>query len=123
MNKIKSFKDLRVWQKGIEIVIDAYALTKKFPKEELYSLTTQIKRSAVSIPSNIAEGQGRNSTKDFLRYISIAYGSLLELETQVSISEMLGYLSGNETRFLLEKCAEVGRLVNGLRNSLERKIT
>lgn len=120
---LKHYRELIVWQKAMELVKSTYELTAKYPSTEAYGLTGQMRRAAVAIPSNIAEGQGRNSTKDFLRYISIAYGSLLELETQISISEMLGYLSGNETRFLLEKCAEVGRLVNGLRNSLERKIT
>jgi four helix bundle protein len=107
----------------MELVKYVYELTAKFPREELYGLTSQIRRAAVSVPSNIAEGQGRNSTKEFLRHISIAYGSLMETETQGLISQMLGYITAEETNLLLEKSAEVGRLTNGLVNSLERKLS
>lgn len=119
---IKYYRELIAWQKAMELVKSVYELTAYFPKEEIYGLTGQMRRAAVAIPSNIAEGQGCNSTKDFLRFISISYGSLLELETQISISEMLNYLASEETNLLLGKCAEVGRLVNGLRNSLEKKL-
>ncbi len=106
----------------MELVKLVYESTGKFPKEEIYGLTGQMRRAAVAIPSNIAEGQGRSSTKDFLRFISVSYGSLLELETQISISEMLKFLTSEEAKLLLEKCAEVGRIVNGLRVSLEKKL-
>lgn len=119
---IKHYRELIVWQKAMELVKLVYELTAKFPKEELFGLTGQMRRASVAVPSNIAEGQGRNTTKDFLRFIAIGYGSLLELETQTLISEMLKYLISEETNLLLEKCAEVGRLVNGLKNSLERKL-
>ena len=116
------FEKLIVWQKAMELVKLVYELTSKFPKEELYGLTGQMRRSAVSIPSNIAEGQGRNSTKDFIRFLAIAYGSLMELETQILISDMLEYVTKAETNLLLDKSAEVGRLLNGLTNSLEQKL-
>lgn len=119
---VQHYRQLIVWQKAMELVKMVYELTAKFPKEELFGLTGQMRRASVAVPSNIAEGQGRNSTKDFLRFVSISYGSLLELETQTFISEMLKYLTSEETNLLLEKCAEVGRLANGLKSSLERKL-
>jgi four helix bundle protein len=97
-------------------------LTRKFPKEELYGLTLQMRKAVVSIPSNIAEGQGRNSTKEFLRHLFIAYGSLAELETQGLVAEMQNYITAKESVELTEKIAEEGRLLNGLINSLERKL-
>ncbi|MCU0239067.1 MAG: four helix bundle protein, partial [Pyrinomonadaceae bacterium] len=99
-----------------------YDLTRKFPKEELYGLTLQMRKAVVSIPSNIAEGQGRNSTKEFLRHLFIAYGSLAELETQGLVAEMQNYITAKESVELTEKIAEEGRLLNGLINSLERKL-
>ena len=119
---VQSYRQLIAWQKAMELVKLVYELTRKFPKEELFGLTLQIRKAVVSIPSNITEGQGRNSTKDFLRHLSIGYGSLLETETQGLIAEMQQYITAEETVELLEKSAEVGRLVNGLMNSLERKL-
>lgn len=119
---VQSYKQLIVWQKGMELVKFVYDLTRKFPKEELYGLTLQMWKAVVSIPSNIAEGQGRNSTKEFLRHLFIAYGSLLELETQGLVAEMQNYITAEESVELSEKIAEEGRLLNGLINSLERKL-
>jgi four helix bundle protein len=119
---VQSYRQLITWQKSMELVKYVYELTAKFPREELYGLTSQIRRAAVSVPSNIAEGQGRNSTKEFPHHISIAYGSLMETETQGLISQMLGYITAEETNLLLEKSAEVGRLKNRKLNSLERKL-
>lgn len=93
--KIKNFKDLRIWQKGIEVVKDIYILTKKFPKEELYGLTSQMRRSAVSIPSNIAEGFRRYHNKEYKQFLYITLGSCAELETQIIIANELDYI--NET--------------------------
>jgi len=120
---VQSYKQLIVWQKSMELVKYVYALTKKFPKEELFGLTLQIRKAVVSVPSNIAEGQGRNSTKQFLHHLSIAYGSLMETETQGLVAEMQSYITAEETVILLEKSAEVGRLLNGLMNSLEKKLS
>ena len=100
---VKSYRQLIVWQKAMELVKYIYDLTKKFPKEELYGLTSQIRRAAVSVPSNIAEGQGRDSTKEFLHHLSIAYGSLMETETQGLIAEMQCYITAEETIFTFRK--------------------
>jgi four helix bundle protein len=87
---VQSYRDLIVWQRSMELVGLVYELSRKFPNEELFGLTSQIRRAAVSVPSNIAEGQGRKSTKDFLRHLSISYGSLMETETHGQIAEMQG---------------------------------
>lgn len=117
---VRNYSELVAWQKAMDLVERIYAATKKFPKEELYGLTSQIRRAAVSIPSNIAEGQGRKSTKEFLHHLSIAYGSLREVETQVLIAGRLQYLGQEEINRLLELSAEVGRIINGLSQSLTR---
>jgi four helix bundle protein len=106
----------------MELVKLVYDLTRKFPKEELFGLTLQIRKAVVSVPSNIAEGQGRRSTREFTRHLSIAYGSLMETETQGMIAEMQLYITPDECAELLFRTAEVGKLVNGLSNSLERKL-
>lgn len=120
--KVQSYRELIVWQKAMELVKLVYDLTRKFPKEELFGLTSQIRKAVVSVPSNIAEGQGRRSTKEFLRHLSIAYGSLLETETQTIVAEMQNYISSEESSEVLQKAAEVGRLTSGLVNSLEEKL-
>jgi four helix bundle protein len=120
---VLSYRQLIAWQKAMELVKLVYQLTDKFPKEELFGLTLQVRKAVVSIPSNIAEGQGRSSTKDFLRHLSIAYGSLMETETQNLVAEMRKYITLKESSLVLEKSAEVGRLVNGLSNSLVKKLT
>jgi four helix bundle protein len=106
--------------KAMDLVENVYTASKLFPKEELYGLTGQIRRAVVSIPSNIAEGQGRKSSGDFARFLAIAYGSLREVETQIRIAERLGYLSKAESQDVLALASEVGRLLNGLSNSLKR---
>ena len=96
MNKIMTHKDLDVWKAAMELAKLVYLITSKFPKEELYGLTQQIRRSAVSIPSNIAEGAARNSRKEFIQFLHISLGSLAELETQLLLSEKLGFLKIKE---------------------------
>lgn len=123
MAKINSYKDLQVWQKAIQLVTDVYMLTKSFPKDEVYALTSQIRRAAISIPSNIAEGQSKRSTKDYIRFLNIAYGSCAELETQLCISTNLHYATSEQTQSLSEKGSEIGRMINGLINSLENSLT
>jgi four helix bundle protein len=118
--KLKSFQELIVWQKAMDLVEEVYRVSGGFPREELYGLTSQLRRAAVSIPSNVAEGQGRHTTADFLRHLSIAYGSLLELETQILIATRLTYLPMERCSAVLNKSGEVGRLMNGLRSSLAR---
>ena len=96
MNKIMTHKDLDVWKAAMELAKLVYLITSKFPKKELYGLTQQIRRSAVSIPSNIAEGAARNSRKEFIQFLHISLGSLAELETQLLLSEKLGFLQIKE---------------------------
>ena len=111
---IKEFKDLRIWQKGIEIVSDIYITTKKFPKEELYSLTSQIRRSAISIPSNIAEGFRRYHNKEYKQFLYIALGSCAELETQIVIAKNLKYITEGEEIELTEKLDHLCRMTSNL---------
>lgn len=106
----------------MELVKLVYDLTDRFPSEERFGLSLQIRKAVVSVPSNIAEGQGRNSTKEFINHLSIAYGSLMETETQNLIAEMRKYISVDESNAVMDKSAEVGRVVNGLSNSLFNKL-
>jgi len=116
--KVKNYQELIAWQKAMDLVEDVYKASKTFPREEVYGLTSQIRRAAVSVPSNIAEGQGRRTTSDFLRHLSIAYGSLREVETQILIASRLRYLGKGIVETVLLRAGEVGRLLNGLMNSL-----
>jgi four helix bundle protein len=119
--KIESFKDLMVWQKGIEVVSDIYALTKSFPKEELYGLTSQIRRAAISIPTNIAEGWGRGTTKNYIQFLEIARGSLYELNTLIIISYNLNYIIQENCGKIETKINEIGRMLNALITKLDSK--
>lgn len=112
------FKDLVAWQKAMDLVTEIYKVTDDFPKREVYSLTDQIRRAAVSIPSNIAEGQAHYSRREFLHFLRHAAGSLAELETQLLIAERLQYLDHPSTTELLQRVHEVGRILNGLIASL-----
>lgn len=114
----KIYSDLIVWQRAMDFVERVYEATRLFPKEEMYGLSSQLRRACVSIPSNIAEGQGRNSTKEFLHFLAIAYGSLREAETQILIAGRLKYLEQKQVTALMELTGEVGRLLNGLSKSL-----
>lgn len=111
---MSSYKELSVWQKSIQLVIDIYKLTKTFPKDEIYGLVSQMQRAAVSIPSNIAEGNERNSKKEFIHFLHIARGSLAELETQLVIAEKLNYINQNQSTQILNNCHEIGKMINGL---------
>ena len=111
---MSSYKELIVWQKSIQLVIDIYKLTEVFPKDECYGLVSQMQRAAVSIPSNIAEGNERNSNKEFAHFLYIAKGSLAELETQIIISEKLKFINTNQSTSILNSCHEIGRMINGL---------
>lgn len=119
--KVRHYQELIAWQKAMDLVADIYTSTKSFPREEIYGLTSQLRRAAVSVPSNIAEGQGRRTTADFIRHLSIAYGSLLELETQVIIATRLNYLSQKTCGDVIDKASEVGRILNGLISSLAKR--
>ena len=109
-----TYRDLKAWQSAMHLVQDIYRLTRTFPKEETYGLTSQLRKAAVSIASNIAEGKGRSSDKELLHFLSNAKGSLFEVETQIMIAESLGYLTRSLGEDILGKTAEVGRLLNGL---------
>jgi four helix bundle protein len=113
---MRGHKELIVWQKAMEMVTEIYRLTQNFPKEELYGLVSQMRRAAVSIPSNIAEGHGRQSKGEFRQFLGIARGSYAELETQIEIAKNLGFLANPNP--IDEQLAEVGRLLNGLLRSL-----
>ena len=118
---VKSYRELIVWQRATDLAESVYTMTCGFPRQEVYGLTSQVRRSAVSVASNIAEGQGRKSTRDFLNFLSIARGSLCETETQVLLAQRLGYLKGHDGSGLLSQAAEVGRLINGLARALSRR--
>ena len=118
--KVKNYQELIAWQRAMDLVEMVYKASRHFPREEIYALMSQIRRAAVSIPSNIAEGQGRRTTADFLRHLSIAYGSLREVETQILIAARLKYLTPAQVDSVMSSAGEVGRLLNGLMNSLSR---
>jgi four helix bundle protein len=109
-----------VWQRAMDLVEEIYKASQGFPREETYGLRSQIRRAAVSVPSNIAEGQGRRTTPDFLRHLSIAYGSLREVETQILIAARLRYIAEAKCAEIMQLAGEVGRLLNGLMASLIR---
>jgi len=118
---VRNYRELIVWQKAMDLVKEIYQITSRFPREEVYGLTSQMRRAAVSVPSNIAEGQGRKSTKEFLHHLSIAHGSLREIETQILIAERLDYISNEQVEPLMQQAADVGRLLNALYNSLSSR--
>lgn len=115
-----SHEDLIVWKKSMILVRDVYKVTERFPKTELFGITSQMRRSAVSIPSNIAEGSLRNSTKDFIRFIHISYGSAAELQTQIKISSMLSFGDSQENKKILIQVKEILMMLNGLLASLRK---
>lgn len=119
---MRSYRELKVWQLGMKLTKSVYLLTRRFPKEELYGLTSQARRAAVSIPSNIAEGHARDSTKDFLRHLSIVQGSLAELETQLILAESLEYCTETELAPLMDICDEERMMLSGLQRKLRSKL-
>jgi len=118
---IKSFKELTVWQEAMNLVEMAYSQTINFPKTEMYCLTSQIRRAAVSIPANIAEGYGRRSRNEYLQFLSIANGSIVELETHLLIAERLNFITREVSEQLQKQINFVGRLLSALRKSLNPK--
>lgn len=116
--KIQNFKDLIVWQKAMDLAEEIHLLSKAFPRDELYGLTSQIRRAAVSVPSNIAEGQARNSTAQFLQFLSISHGSRAEVETQLLLALRFQYLNQAQASQALDLLEDVKRLLHGLENSL-----
>ena len=117
---ISDYRDLEVWQLAMELVVGCHKCSASFPSEEKFGLTSQLRRAAVSVPANIAEGHGRASTKAFLNHLSIATGSLKEVETHLLIAIRLGYVTGDDVVPLLEMSSRVGRMLTGLKRSLDK---
>jgi four helix bundle protein len=118
----RNYRDLIAWKRSMNLVLEVYKASKHWPKEETFGLMNQVRRAVVSIPANIAEGQGRDSAKEFLRFLNIANGSLYEVETHLLIASQLGYLAQNDTDAITQQTSEVGRLLNGLMGSLRTRI-
>lgn len=118
---MKTHKDLDVWKKSIEFVTEIYKVSKDFPKEEIYGITSQIRRAAVSIPSNISEGAARSSDKEFAHFISIALGSVAETETQLIIVRNLGYLSEDDFKYLENTLTNIRKMTLGLKKFINDK--
>ena len=118
---IQSYRDLRVWENSMQLAKQCCFLTREFPREEIYGMTSQIRRAAASIPANIAEGSGRESTGDYVRFLRIAQGSLKELETHLILSTEVGLTRSENTELLLRTADEIGRMLRSLIRSLESK--
>ena len=120
--KISTYKDLVVWKKSIELVTVVYSISKKFPGEEKFGLISQLNRAAASIPCNIAEGWGRELSKNYLQFLRVARGSTMELETLLLISKNLDYIKAGEYQEITNQLEEVGKMLHGLIKSIENKI-
>ena len=118
---IRGYLYLEVWQKAMDLVVLCYQVTKRFPKSKIYGLASQLQRAAVSVPANIAEGRQRQHSREFLQHLSIASGSLAELETHIRIAGRLSYVGEDQTDKVLNKSAEVGKMLNGLQRSIKKK--
>jgi four helix bundle protein len=112
------YRDLKVWRLAMDLAEDVYKLCAEFPKHEVYGLSSQLQRATVSVPSNIAEGQARNSSKEFGHFLGIARGSLAELETQIMLAQRLGYMTTEKANPVLEKAEEIGKMLKGLQKSI-----
>lgn len=119
----KNHKELLVWQKAMQLVVDVYNLIRLLPKEETYGLSDQMRRAAISIPSNIAEGNARSSQKDMVHFLYIAQGSRAELETQLELCELIGYISKGRLEPVLMQTQEIGRMLSGLIKSTLQQIS
>jgi four helix bundle protein len=118
---VKSYRDLFAWHKSMSLVTEVYSVTNRFPRDEMYGLTSQLRRASVSIPSNIAEGHGRATRGEYIQFLCHARGSLCEVETQIFIARKLGYLTKEQGQVILSMTDELGRILNGLIASIERK--
>jgi four helix bundle protein len=119
---VRTYRDLSVWQRAMDLVVVAYQRTKRLPKDELYGLTSQIHGAETSIPANIAEGQGRRFTGEFLHLLGVARGSLIELETHMLVSHRFGFLNSSEVNECLDVAPQVSRMLSGLMRSLESRM-
>ena len=120
-SSIESYRDLQVWQRGVDLTERIYQATKPFPSDERFGLVAQLRRAAVSVPSNIAEGWGRMSTAEFIRFLSIAHGSLTEVETQIIVSHRLGFINDAVKRRVLDETTVERKMLRALIRSLERR--
>ncbi|MFO0427364.1 MAG: four helix bundle protein [Planctomyces sp.] len=118
---VSSYRDLIVWQKAMTLAVHCYSVTEHFPRDERFGIVSQMRRSSCSIPANIAEGHGRRSTGAFLNHLSIARGSLMELETHLILSEKLNFVSSATIEETLQMTSEISRMISGLMQSLERQ--
>lgn len=121
MGAIKSYRDLEVWKQAMDLVEQCYRLSERFPRSEEFGLRAQLRRSSISVPSNLAEGHGRSTTGDFVRHVSIAHGSLMELETQILIACRLHYLESVDTEALLERTEDISRMLSSLKRRLRER--
>lgn len=117
---LKNYKELNVWKKAYQLCLEIYQITKTFPKEEIYGLTSQLRRASVSVPSNIAEGYGRQTTKEYIQALYIAYGSICEMETQILLSKDLGYIQAKISEDLKQDIGNVERMLKALIKSLKK---
>ncbi|MGO8792543.1 MAG: four helix bundle protein [Terriglobia bacterium] len=118
-SRIRSYRDLRVWQEGMNLAENCYRLTKQFPKDELFGMTSQIRRASSSVPANIAEGYGRDSKGDYIQFLRISQGSLKEVETHLILCTRVGLLTKPETQSALEHCDRLGKMLHRLIRSLQ----
>ena len=117
--RIRSYRDLQVWQLGMDLAEACYLLTKRFPKDELFGMTSQIRRAASSVPANIAEGYGRDSKGEYVQFLRVGQGSLKELETHLTLSRRVGLMPESDTKNVLEECDHLGRMLHRLIRSLQ----
>ena len=120
---MKTYRDILVWQKSMAMVTKCYVITRQFPKEELFALSSQIKRCAVSIPSNIAEGYGRGTNKDYYRFLNISLGSLFELQTQIEIGYNLGFINQEDFNAIYQDSREIERMLSSFMAKIKTTIT
>jgi len=119
--EVRSFRDLRVWQGAMDLVEMIYKVSVDFPRHETYGLTSQLRRAAISVPSNIAEGHARKHTKEYLNFLSVAQGSLAELQTQIEIASRLGYVAKLDVQDVLSHSASLSKQLHALRNAIIRR--
>ena len=120
---MQGFRELRVWHSAMEFAKTAYRLTRTFPRSEMYGLTSQLQRAAVSVPANIAEGNARRHTREYLQHVSIARGSLAEVETYIELAVRFAYISTEQAAAALEQLQSIGRQLTALRNTLAEQVT
>ncbi len=120
--RVQSFRDLEVWKIAMDLAAECYRVTKAFPKDELFGMTSQIRPAAASIPANIAEGQGREHTKEFLHHLSIARGSLMEVQTHLLLAQRVDLLNAHQWNHLLPICERISQMLSRLRQALEKKL-